>query len=113
VADLCLGEVEGSNASGGYFTRGALAQPSTAAQDGLLHFSLCCSVVQVGAKRVVDLCLGEVEGSNCSGGYFARGALAQPSTAAQDAAKAAHCWHISCEATHTALDVYGGLSVKQ
>jgi hypothetical protein len=68
---------------------------------------------QVGAQRVVDLCLGATEASNLNGGYFARGTLAEPSAAASDAAKAAECWRLSCEATGVSPNVYGGLPVQQ
>jgi hypothetical protein len=77
VVDLCLGAVEGSSCSGGYFTHCTLSQPSLTAKSATVYpvlFPLLL-LLQVGAKRVVDVCRGEVEGSNCSWGYFTHGTL--------------------------------------
>jgi hypothetical protein len=61
---------------------------------------------------VVSVCLEE-EAGHSNGQVYSNHKVIQPSEAAQDAAKAAECWRISCEATGLPLAMYGGLPVHQ
>lgn len=61
---------------------------------------------------MVTVCLGDREGRN-SGLVYSKYQVIQPSAAAQNDAKAAECWKISCEATGVSQDMYGGLKVVE
>lgn len=67
--------------------------------------------LQEGGRRVVSVCTEE-EGGRVSGQFFSKGVIAQASPAAQDDAKAAACWAISCKALGLNEDVYGGIKVQ-
>lgn len=85
----------------------------------IVHLFVC--VLQEGASRVVELCVGDGGGtatstssspsSPSSGQYYVKHSIAQPSVAALDEGKAAECWRLSAQAVGLPADRYGGLPV--